>query len=608
MNQLFEYNFEDVEPKLLKKGKGLKKKNKYTLKQAEALVGWIQHNWSDKTTITLICSDTEEGTKYAFDGIEITPFSWGGQEKLLFPDIEGQILQAPDSMISDPNKLILDINDQYKHEPDVAEPTKESKSKLNLKLPSVVLPFAKKKNKLMNELIEPEETDIYEEELEEQEEIEELAVSPEEPEEVEEIETVSENEEEVEEIFDFEDEEEVENVQKGDLSTSSQNELVAVNDSQVPPYMPSQTPNYSPQYQAPNVLQPVRKHETVQLVTLNEYCDLGEEIETSISQMVEKLKPESLFKFIGIPSTGLTNTRIDEYRSNHAMLRLAEVKFENLREHYSRQIISFKAEALDRLRTAVDVAWKKPYDLDVKKDKAEELSKMEAEAEAKLNEFVKRQENNVNDKIKKFEIEQEIDLKNFIARQEADKAVFIATEKDRTQNLIDSKAESINADLLETKDKFIDEEMYKMKIEMNKNLFDGKQKIKSELATELAKANDNVWENALKFIQEIQDEIEAKTPIWAAEIKEFNSLEEQEHERMKQTKELQLKEESIEIKRLEAEMNLKRMEELDHENKMLKIKLETALSKNELLAMEQDTKQVVNGSNRVGALNLFSKR
>lgn len=39
---------------------------------------------------------------------------------------------------------------------------------------------------------------------------------------------------------------------------------------------------------------------------------------------------------------------------------------------------------------------------------------MEAEAEAKLNEFVKRQENNVNDKIKKFEIEQEIDLKTLL--------------------------------------------------------------------------------------------------------------------------------------------------------------------------------------------------
>ena len=31
MNQRFEYNFEDVEPKLLKKGKGLKKKNKYKI-------------------------------------------------------------------------------------------------------------------------------------------------------------------------------------------------------------------------------------------------------------------------------------------------------------------------------------------------------------------------------------------------------------------------------------------------------------------------------------------------------------------------------------------------------------------------------------------------
>ncbi|MEQ3474898.1 hypothetical protein ABM134_10755, partial [Enterococcus cecorum] len=86
---------------------------------------------------------------------------------------------------------------------------------------------------------------------------------------------------------------------------------------------------------------------------MQEYCDLGEEIESSIARTTDKLKPENLFKFIGIPSD--KSNRLDEYRVNFAMQKLAEVKFENLREHYARQVNSFKGEALDRLRSAIDV-------------------------------------------------------------------------------------------------------------------------------------------------------------------------------------------------------------------------------------------------------------
>ena len=61
---------------------------------------------------------------------------------------------------------------------------------------------------------------------------------------------------------------------------------------------------------------------------------------------------------------------------------------------------------------------------------------------------------------------------------------------------------------------------------------------------------------------------------------------------------MKLKEETLAIKRLEAETNLKRLEELDHENKMLKIKLETALSKNELYEFEREhqPQSVVSGN------------
>lgn len=78
----------------------------------------------------------------------------------------------------------------------------------------------------------------------------------------------------------------------------------------------------------------------------------------------------------------------------------------------------------------------------------------------------------------------------------------------------------------------------------------------------------------------------------------------------KEQQELKLKEESLAIKRLEAETNLKRLEELDHENKMLKIKLETANSKNELYEYEKETQQKVVGSTQarnLSTLGLFRK-
>lgn len=603
MKQRFEYSFEDVESKLLRKGKGLKKKNKYSLKQAESLISWIQHNWPNKTEVTVMCKDTEDGAVYAFDGIEITPFKMGGEPVALFPVIEDQILQAPDNLISDPNKLILDINSQYQAEPDVAEAKQENKARKGLNLPSVKLPFGKKKH-----LEETPESDQFFEEYESESTPELYEEEPESYQEIDEpeVENVEEPMVSESESFDFEEEESEE-------TTSSQYSDVNETQGTVPVNLQNQSTyqnqqNYGVVNTMTTAIRPVKKHETVQLTSLQEYCDLGEEIESSILATTEKLQPENLFKFIGIPA--VKNTRLDEYRINHAMQRLAEVKFENLREHYSRQVSSMKAEALNKLREAVDVAWKKPYDLEVKERYADILEEMESTSDSVLSEFVNRQEDMVSEKIKKFETEQEIALQNFISKQEAEKAVFIANEKERAQNLIDTKAETINADLDKRREEFMDEEMYKMKIDMNQNLFDGKRLIKQDLAIELANANEDVWENALNFITEIQNEINEKTPLWASEIKETNILEQQAHQMQKEQQELKLKEESLSIKRLEAETNLKRLEELDHENKMLKIKLETANSKNELYEYEMETQQKAVGatqSRNVSALGLFRK-
>lgn len=583
----FEFMFDDIEPKLLRKGKDLKKKNRYGLKQAEGLVKWIQQNWSQSTVITVLCHDKEGETTYAFDNISIVPFALGGKEVALFSEIETQILQAPDNVIADPNSLIMDIESQYQDELEEEEIPNKQISKKGFKLPSLQVPFKKKK-----ELSKTGSSDQYHTEyvLESTQDIqykEEPEVVSEEPEtdsQAEEViqEEVSGNEEE---SFEFEDEEtdynETTSSQEQDtLNPVAQNTVNSANNL----YQENQYQVLNPQVM--NV-RPLKKHETVNLLTLQEYCDVGEEIKLSITQLTEKLKQENLFKFVGIPSAGLTNTRIDEYRSNHALLRLSEAKFENLRELYSREVNGLVAEALEKLKTAIVLVWNTPYDLKVKIDKKDILDEMENKASKQIKEFMSQQEELLKDKQAKFEADQEIELQQFIAQQKATKNAFIAQEKERSQNLIDSKAEAINVRLEKEREEFLDEEMYKLKNDMNLNLFDGKRKTIQELAVGVGKANEEVWNKALKEIEEIQNEISEKTPLWASEIKEFNILEEQEHQRMKANEDLKLRKESLEIQRLETEINLKRQEELEHENKMLAIKLETALSKNELYEVEQ---------------------
>ena len=553
MKQRFEYYLMDLDSKIAKKLK-IKKKNKYTLKQAESVIAQIQNSCETETTATVRCVDVEDGATYDFDGITITPASEGGKPVALFSEIEDQILQVDESILSDPNKLILDINAQYKSEPDVStQALKRSKPKKGL-----FSLFSKNKQQ-----------DTAEDEV-------------------------------MEEESDFEFEEEVE-----EPTTSSQTLDKPIQQYQLESTTSSQNDFNSVSLYPQPVIQQVKKHETVILPKLQEYCDLGKEIEISIENTTNKLKPENLFKFIGIPAD--KSTRLNEYKVNYAMQKLSEVKFENLREHYFNQVSSLKAEALDSLKTAVNVAWTKSYDLEVEKYKKEQLLTMETTAKEEIQEFVDRQTKQVEDRIAKFESEQQIALQNFKAKQEAEKNVFVADEQERSQNLIDSKTEAVNKELEKQKETFFDEEMYKLKIKTNQQLFDGKRKTQQEFAINLSSANEDIWNKALEFITQIQEEIETKTPVWASEIKETNILEQQAYQMEKEQKEMKLKEESLAIKRLEAETNLKRMEELEHENKMLQIKLETAESKNELYQLEQ-SRMVDSGSGHATTRSLFGVR
>lgn len=597
MKQRFEYYLMDLDSKIAKKLK-IKKKNKYTLKQAESVIAQIQNSCETETTATVRCVDVEDGATYDFDGITITPASEGGKPVALFSEIEDQILQVDESILSDPNKLILDINAQYKSEPDVStQALKRSKPKKGL---FSLFSKNKQQDTAEDEVME-EESDF---EFEEEPISEEVAEFEEEPEEIETESTPEEvaesNVEEVNETEDFEFEEEVE-----EPTTSSQTLDKPIQQYQLESTTSSQNDFNSVSLYPQPVIQQVKKHETVILPKLQEYCDLGKEIEISIENTTNKLKPENLFKFIGIPAD--KSTRLNEYKVNYAMQKLSEVKFENLREHYFNQVSSLKAEALDSLKTAVNVAWTKSYDLEVEKYKKEQLLTMETTAKEEIQEFVDRQTKQVEDRIAKFESEQQIALQNFKAKQEAEKNVFVADEQERSQNLIDSKTEAVNKELEKQKETFFDEEMYKLKIKTNQQLFDGKRKTQQEFAINLSSANEDIWNKALEFITQIQEEIETKTPVWASEIKETNILEQQAYQMEKEQKEMKLKEESLAIKRLEAETNLKRMEELEHENKMLQIKLETAESKNELYQLEQ-SRMVDSGSGHATTRSLFGVR
>lgn len=605
MKARFLYSFDEIDKKLLRKSKGLKKKEKYTLKQAEALVLWVQQNWQYDTAITLVCEDSEERAVYAFDGIMVSPLAGGAKPVNLLQEIEHQILN--EDGIEDANRLLGAINEQYREEPSVQQAQAPAKKKaLGLKIAIPKLPFKSKKQRMDNELesdyeenyeleAEPEEYNTAEEAEEINDFEPEDDYANEEPE-------VAQTDGDNEEQFEFDDEPE------NEVTTSSQDNF-GVQSYQ--PQVPMQQATAVTLEMIEQIVQsakPTKKHETVIFPTLAEYSELGEEIEEAINQMVQKLEVDSLYRFIGIPALGASNTRLDEYRIEYAKNKLSEAKFENLRQHYTTQVNATTAEAMETLRNAVDRAWKKPYDLEVKEQRAEEIEAIQAEAEDRINEFVERQQEILDEKIKKMELEQQQALHNFIAQQEAEKNTFVATEEERIQTLIDTKSETINSQTKEALDQFMDEEIYKMKAEVIRNLFDGKRKVKQETASVVADANEDTWKVTMEFIQEIQKEINELTPTWAKQAKELNILEQQSHQRDKEVKELQLREEELNLRKMEANRDIKKQEELEQENKLLKIKLETAMAKNDLLEYaEEHQKQAVGQARTMKPFRAFNR-
>ncbi|EPY6472541.1 hypothetical protein ACWO4B_003238 [Clostridium sporogenes] len=567
MNNRFQFSFTDVERKLLKKVKGLKPKNKYTLKEIECLIECIQLNWHSPTTVTILCDDTEEGITYAYDNIHIVPFSMKGKEILLMPEIEKQTLNVEE--IKDPNRLIFDINSQYQSESDVTNKkekiNKKQKGKKGFSMPSISLPFGKR-----------EHIEVHEEE-EEDFEIEDVADPRDFP--TQQIDAVKIEDKEEEDI-DFENFEDEENEE--DLNSSLPVETIASSHKSL-----EALKNYSSTSQEHFQQQITqKKHETVKFEDYDKYMDLGEEIDNIISEMNNKLKPENLMKFVGVSSTGITNTKIEEYRINYVKQCLSEVKFQALRDHYSVSTNQIKEDVIDRLDEAFEKVMLNNYEDKAKAEYSKELNAIENETKEKIEMFEKEQYEISEEKANKLKAKQEMELQAFQNKQQAEFELFIATENERIRNIIETRKEDLTTEKDYKYEEILDNAMYSIKSRYSRELLEGKRKLKQYVNSQIKIANQDIWNKAQQYIVEIQENISNNIPKWSQEIHEFNALEEQAHQRNLREEEMRLKRERNEIAKLQAQTNLDRQKKLEQDLEMLKIQYEKERSKCELLQMK----------------------
>lgn len=582
MDNRFQFSFEAVDKKILRKNKDFKSKNKYSLKEVDSLINWIQNNWKYQSEIALVCQDKQEGDTLAFDVISVTPFSIGGKAIDIMQEIEQQLLSVNADVLSNPDDLFLAFNNQFKNEPDI-RPLENNNGHNEKNVPAsnnkFSLGFLKKKAKetitntnLTESIFEPEDELEYEPDPVVVSESDTLANDGSEDLQADDPESLMIQDDELIDEDDY-----YEDPEETDINQPES--FYPATSSQIP------EGGYSPANQQYHVPVIQKKHESVRLVPYEEYVEIDDTILNAISTMEKKLSPESLINFVGIASKGITNTKIEKYRIDFVKRTLSEVKFERLREHHRTETSRLVSEYVSSLKKGVTRAWGVNYEEKAIENKAELLEMLNETAQTRIADFTEKQENISNEKVKKLQAEQQIALQSFLAKQQAEYDLVVATESERVRSLTDTFKDSTTSELKAKKEEVIDNEWCNVKNATNVLLIDGKQELSDSTSVDIQLANDDVWNKAMEYIIEIQEILEQKTPLWASEIKEFSQLEEQEHNRKVSSEELRLKSERLEIERAKAEVDLEKMKRTQQELDMANLKLEKESGKNELLEM-----------------------
>lgn len=567
----FEYHFEDADKHLMKKFKVLKKKNIYGLKDAEQILREIQQSYPQRTTLSLVCNDREEGQMLAFD-LSIDP---SGEPINIMDELEEQIL-GTEGAVSDPSKLIMDISNEYRQD-EVTMDNSDSKPKKGGFLSSL---FGKRKSKAPDT---NDESDQMKEEYDENAFDESDDYDEDENDDYDDYSDYSNDSQDVtEDDYDDGDYEETdENDEMPDFGDDDISDQLAEEQSE------AEQQAAIPQYEMPQPKPEPKKNETVHLIPMQEYVSLDDDVLGKIQHMTQRLTTESLMQLIGVTSDGnAVTSRIEKKRNEYAQVQLSDIFFEDLRNQNTSLTNSLKISAESSLRELAEKAWTTPYDEQVKTEKKADIDALKEQQNQRIQEVHDELNATLKDKLKQFDLKQQAELDEFTSRQRVARSDFESREREKTDALAESKINVINDEAKEEYDKFLDNEMYNAKVEANRMLVSNKLSVKKQTLEKLDQLSAAMWKDIMARIKEIRKDIAEQTPAWSQEIKEISELESKEKASDRAERELRLKEGQLEVERTKANTNYNRLQELEQKTKVLEIQLETERQKNQLYDMQ----------------------
>lgn len=569
----FEYHFEDADKHLMKKFKALKKKNIYGLKDAEQILHEIQQSYPQKTTLSLICNDREEGQALVFD-LSIDP----SEEPIdIMDELEEQIL-GTEGVVSDPSKLLMDISNEYRQD-EVTMDNSDSKPKKGGFLSSL---FGKRKSKAPDT---NDESDQMKEEYDENAFDESDDYDEDENDDYDDYGDYSNDSQDVtKDDYDdggYEETDENENDEMPDFGDDDISDQLAEEQAEV------EQQAAIPQYEMPQPKPEPKKNETVQLIPMQEYVSLDDDVLGKIQHMTQRLTTESLMQLIGVTSdSNAVTSRIEKKRNEYAQVQLSDIFFEDLRNQNTSLTNSLKISAESSLRELADKAWTTPYDEQVKTEKKADIDALKEQQNQRIQEVRNELDTVLEDKLKQFDLKQQAELDEFTSRQRVARSDFESREREKTDTLAESKIAVINDEAKEGYDKFLDNEMYNAKVEANRLLVSNKLSVKKQTLEKLDQLSAAMWKDIMARIKEIRKDIAEQTPAWSQEIKEISELESKEKASDRAERELRLKEGQLEVERTKANTNYNRLQELEQKTKVLEVQLETERQKNQLYDMQ----------------------
>ncbi|TPV39609.1 hypothetical protein [Bacillus dicomae] len=284
-----------------------------------------------------------------------------------------------------------------------------------------------------------------------------------------------------------------------------------------------------------------------------EYLNISE-VETKQKRYDSRFTVKHLLSRFGMSEEA--TTELEKKKIQYAKNVLSGKDFLLIQDKYYQEVNNLR----DEIRLALENIYKEVMMRDYQKEAEDRLQDIFEQGFqtrlTQLNEFEKKEVQEMQKKLTAFTEKQRLDLESFKLKQEAELTAYQSELEGRKNTLVSAREEELQKESEIEKRKATTEKVYELKIAGKNELIDKKNEYLSD-SIEMTEQimNDANEQQEVRFAV-LENEIHQLTPVWKEEIQE-------EYQKNREERELKLKEDQHKVEREELAFKQRKQEVLE---------------------------------------------